>query len=115
MKPVRLRLSRRKGFVLQAASRAINGLPAINVARPNRDGNPFAIGRPYETKGARTKYVTSAEQAVALHLAYIAVAMVDDPQSCGLMWARLRGKNLACWCAPGTPCHANTLLDLANR
>jgi hypothetical protein len=26
----------------------------------------------------------------------------------------LRGKNLACWCKPGTPCHADTLLRLAN-
>lgn len=26
----------------------------------------------------------------------------------------LRGKNLACWCKPGTPCHADVLLELAN-
>ncbi len=26
----------------------------------------------------------------------------------------LRGKNLACWCAEGAPCHADVLLDLAN-
>lgn len=26
----------------------------------------------------------------------------------------LRGKNLACWCAPGTPCHADVLLEIAN-
>lgn len=26
----------------------------------------------------------------------------------------LRGKNLACWCKPGTPCHADVLLRLAN-
>lgn len=27
----------------------------------------------------------------------------------------LRGKNLACWCKPGQPCHADVLLELANR
>lgn len=27
----------------------------------------------------------------------------------------LRGKNLACWCALDRPCHADVLLDLANR
>ncbi len=27
----------------------------------------------------------------------------------------LRGKNLACWCAPGAPCHADVLLEIANR
>lgn len=26
----------------------------------------------------------------------------------------LRGKNLACWCKPGAPCHADVLLELAN-
>jgi hypothetical protein len=26
----------------------------------------------------------------------------------------LRGKNLACWCKPGEPCHADVLLELAN-
>lgn len=26
----------------------------------------------------------------------------------------LRGKSLACWCAPGAPCHADVLLELAN-
>lgn len=28
--------------------------------------------------------------------------------------AALRGRNLACWCQPGTPCHADVLLELAN-
>jgi hypothetical protein len=27
----------------------------------------------------------------------------------------LRGKNLACWCPLDQPCHADVLLDLANR
>lgn len=27
----------------------------------------------------------------------------------------LRGKNLACWCAPGQPCHADVLLKIANK
>tara|TARA_R110000868_G_scaffold389993_1_gene659426 strand:+ start:2789 stop:3202 length:414 start_codon:yes stop_codon:yes gene_type:complete len=26
----------------------------------------------------------------------------------------LRGKNLACWCAPDAPCHADVLLEIAN-
>lgn len=28
---------------------------------------------------------------------------------------RLRGKDLACWCALDDPCHADILLELANR
>lgn len=27
----------------------------------------------------------------------------------------LRGHNLACWCKPGMPCHADVLLELANQ
>lgn len=27
----------------------------------------------------------------------------------------LRGKNLACWCALDQPCHADVLLEIANR
>ena len=27
----------------------------------------------------------------------------------------LRGKDLACWCPLGRPCHADVLLELANR
>lgn len=28
---------------------------------------------------------------------------------------QLRGKNLACWCGLDQPCHADVLLELANR
>lgn len=29
--------------------------------------------------------------------------------------AELAGKDLACWCSLGDPCHADVLLELANR
>jgi hypothetical protein len=29
--------------------------------------------------------------------------------------AFLANKNLACWCKPGEPCHADVLLELANQ
>ncbi|RWC93861.1 MAG: DUF4326 domain-containing protein, partial [Mesorhizobium sp.] len=29
--------------------------------------------------------------------------------------SELTGKNLACWCKPGAPCHADVLLEIANR
>jgi len=29
--------------------------------------------------------------------------------------AELRGKNLACWCPIGEPCHADVLLEIANK
>ena len=30
------------------------------------------------------------------------------------LMGHLRGKNLACWCPIGSPCHADVLLELAN-
>ena len=42
-RPVRLQLRRSRGFDLQAASRALNGLPAVVVSRPSPFGNPFTF------------------------------------------------------------------------
>jgi hypothetical protein len=41
MKPQRIQRKRVAGFDLQAASVALNGLPAIVVTRPGKWGNPF--------------------------------------------------------------------------
>ena len=41
VEPVRMKLSRLRGFDLQAYSLRLNGLPAVNVARPTLYGNPF--------------------------------------------------------------------------
>lgn len=39
-----------------------------------------------------------------------------EARRCAILGALrgLRGKNLACWCKPGEPCHADVLLELAN-
>lgn len=41
----------------------------------------------------------------------------NDASETYRQWAieTLRGKNLACWCALDQPCHADVLLELANR
>jgi hypothetical protein len=36
-------------------------------------------------------------------------------EEAGLDIAELRGLDLACWCRPDQACHADTLLELANR
>ena len=46
-KPVRLQFSLKKGFDLQAHSRAVNGLDAVRVDVTGRWSNPFKIGRWY--------------------------------------------------------------------
>lgn len=121
-RPVRLQLSRRKGFDLQALSLATNGLPAVNVARPSKWGNPFSIhpdhrpGRSWGPPGCETFSVPTAEDAVACF-----VEMMNSPGDPGTRafelrgaLSELRGRNLACWCAPGSPCHGNVLLEMAN-
>lgn len=109
-KPIRLRLSRRKGFDLQAASRATNGLEAINVARPSKWGNPFKIG----SRDPRTGGVMDASTAVERYCNALVLGWLSwNRRSTAI--EQLRGKNLACWCLAGAPCHADVLLEMANR
>jgi hypothetical protein len=100
--PVRLRLSRRRGFDLQAHSRDVNGLPAVNVARPSKWGNPNLVIT-HGQEGAVRAFARD------LHAGILDFSVEDVRRE-------LRGKNLACWCAlDGKPCHADVLLDIANR
>lgn len=40
--------------------------------------------------------------------------IVGPPPSLDMIREKLRGKNLACYCKPGEPCHADVLLEIAN-
>lgn len=117
-KPVRLRLSRAKGFDLQAHSLAVNGLPAVNVARPTGFGNPF-VGEPTAAVDAYRQWlkghcsVSVGPDHPIKRMAFIPAYVT--PANIRAALSELRGKNLACWCAlDGRPCHADVLLDLAN-
>lgn len=100
--PVRLQLSRRKGFNLQDLSTTTNGLPAVNVARPSKWGNPYKPGG-----------LLSAIECVEAFRDMWGLATARPAAREAL--AELRGKNLACWCGTNQLCHADVLLDLANR
>lgn len=115
-RPVRLQLSRKKGFDLQELSREVNGLPAVNVARPSGYGNPFVIGEtPSIAFHAYTRErIETAAEAVDLYRR-LCIANFAKSDDCVDRLLALRGKNLACWCAPDAPCHADVLLELANR
>lgn len=111
-RPQRIQLSRKAGFNLQATSMALNGLPAVSVARPGRWGNPFKVGgtihRGLDFSG-RDQIVRDAAHAVQLFRGWLfSRSPVND------LAPKLRGKNLACWCALDQPCHADVLLELAN-
>lgn len=76
----------------------------IKVARPSKWGNPFIIGRNYGSGNI------DAETAVRLFRIDKALdKMKEDAKS------QLRGKNLACFCPLDKPCHADVLLEIANK
>jgi len=73
---------------------------AVYVGRPSKWGNPYIIGRDGTRKEVVEKY--------KLHL--------DNLIDAGfiLTFDELRDKDLVCWCSP-LPCHADILLEMANR
>ena len=97
--PLRLTLSRRRGFNLQSASRALNGLPAKSVARPGPWGNPFEIGR----DGTRASCVVQYREWLW---------QPEQENFRNAARSQLISFNLACWCAQGIPCHADVLLKM---
>jgi hypothetical protein len=62
--------------------------------------NPFKVGNG-----------TTAEEACAKFERYL---FEERPDLIARL-PELRGKKLACWCAPGEACHAKTLSRLADR
>ena len=124
MVPVRLQLSRRKGFDLQALSLATNGLPAVNVARPSIFGNPFPVDV-YGQVGAVDRFsrwiagnMSSLESSQSSRCdkwsGSGSISLTSVRQIVRSEIAHLHGKNLACWCPPDQPCHADVLLCIAN-
>ena len=130
VRPVRLQLSRRKGFSLQALSRETNGLEAVKVTRPGPWGNPFPITKGIATSMGVTSPIWSVgtwegpamwfrhteAEAIELSVAAFKTWVCQPAQSRLLDQARLglRGKNLACFCRPGQLCHADIWIELAN-
>jgi Domain of unknown function (DUF4326) len=87
---------------------------AVYVGRRSRDGNPYRVGDDYSYYfGPNAKYAT-AQQCVELFRNECDAHRIADPQAFEMMLARLRGKDLACWCPLDQPCHADVLLELAN-
>lgn len=112
-----MQLSRRAGYNLQAESHALNGLPAKRITRPGPWGNPFTIDDMARTYGLDRD--AAQAKAVALCEEWL-TGRLDPSLSPGpapgrdAIRAALAGHNLACWCRPGTPCHADVLIRLAN-
>ena len=110
--PVRIQLSRRKGWKMPPNT--------VKVDRSTKWGNPCIVG----THGTRAECV--AWISMALRGGYVlgmknpdGTWLTDSLIAYRKMARRnlrfLRGKNLACWCPLDKPCHADVLLEIANR
>ena len=61
--------------------------------------------------------VRDAAHAGALHREFVEFRLWQDQREYAInreSLADLAGHNLACWCKPDQPCHADTLIELAN-
>ena len=85
---------------------------AVYVGRPTRWGNPFPVDQ-YGRGGAIARYrewITTGTDRLPIG----SRGRCLDPVRCRAELPTLRGRDLACSCAPGLPCHADVLIELAN-
>jgi hypothetical protein len=100
MMPERIQLSRAKGWRIPANT--------VKVDRSTKWGNPCFAKPPLDQEYARHAYFNWVTGCL------ISRDLYGPPPSISDIQTALRGKNLGCWCKPGTPCHADVLLALAN-
>ncbi|WP_406871585.1 DUF4326 domain-containing protein [Aminobacter sp. P9b] len=109
--PIRIQLSRKKGWKMPENT--------VKVDRSTRWGNPFRVGEPVDMLCARRwgwvlGQPTFVAQDALSSVRRFSAALVSDEATHDLVKEHLRGKNLACWCRPDQPCHADVLLEFAN-
>ena len=126
LNPVRVQLSRRKGWRMPENT--------VSVARPGKWGNPYRVDAdampwsqlPWLSTERAKACVDYYRRAATewLTVPYTKVPRPDIGPQAFTFGAHLvaeaaphelRGKNLACWCRLDQPCHADVLLELANR
>lgn len=101
----RIQLSRAKGWRMPPDT--------VKVDRSTRWGNPFRVGDSVQiTPDAPVAVCFSQAEAVEAYRALMSTPAMASHRAD--IRAQLAGKDLACWCKPGTPCHADVLLDIAN-
>ena len=123
--PKRLQRKRTKGFKLTTDNP--NGY--VFVGRPSKWGNPYRI---VELKSVQKFVVTGDGKIITSHktkeaaVAQCVNCFMDyldymQPSDLEELLEPLRGKDLACWCrlydesGLRVPCHADYLLELANK
>ncbi|WPB58599.1 DUF4326 domain-containing protein [Xylophilus sp. GOD-11R] len=113
--PVRIHLSRAAGWRMPADT--------VKVDRSTIWGNPFRVGDTYVgTHGEQLVKDNAMAVVLFRDLVERQGGYMAETKRQGNAWVsladirrELRGKNLACWCKAGTPCHADVLIELANE
>jgi hypothetical protein len=108
-RPIRIRRSRAKGSKLESP----NGLPVVCVSRPSRFGNPCRVGmfKGYTKSDAIDDYKRYLRRDLVVRSFENKWGL---PPTRAEIKAKLKGKNLACWCKTDEACHADILLRIAN-
>lgn len=84
----------------------------VYVGRPSRWGNPWRAGQFRYLTGPKTGKI--ADRADVVEMFENSLHRNDAGDVLDRIRAELAGKNLACWCRIGEPCHADVLLRIAN-
>lgn len=104
--PERIQLRRTKGWRMPPNT--------VRVDRRTLYGNPFVVGR--DGTADRCVELFRLLMAGKVCLTHGDVRLQERCyRSVAASRKRLLGKNLACWCAPGKPCHADVLLEIFNQ
>jgi hypothetical protein len=105
--PERIQLSRAKGWRMPDNT--------IKVDRTSKWGNPFKPTDVYMTGPKQGQQCGAAGAVQAFRNALENDLKREKDGKVRKALSELRGRNLACWCKPGQPCHADVLLELANK
>ena len=106
--PDRIQLRRAKGWKMPSNT--------VRVDRATKYGNRYVIGgNPVLHVDGLLHEVPDAETAVRLHREELEYRYEENPELVRELLEPLRGRNLACWCKAGEPCHADNYLDFANK
>lgn len=92
----------------------------VYVGRPTKWGNPFVAPgysdahRPAFPPGGRAQAVAQFRAAIEANDRGEWISGGAWCPTSAEIRSELAGKNLACWCPLGQPCHADVLLEIAN-
>jgi hypothetical protein len=96
---------------------------AVYVGRGSEWGNPYAVGdrasiitwpSVFVPRADRDRTAYAYEPTITREIAVLLFRVWVSDRLEDQIRHELAGKDLACWCPPDKPCHADVLLEIAN-